>query len=101
MDLGVDPHTTKGVLGGTLKKNCLTIQDGESFFEASNFGLATLDALSVGFGLGNAALLDALVVGVDSIQLSLHTRAVGVGFSSGLVQTLRLLALVLDVLLFG
>merc|ERR1719498_20970 len=89
------------MLGGLLQENGLAFQDGEGFFETCNFRLTARFALGVGLRLGDAALLDALVILVHCIQLSLHTRAVSVGLSSGLIQALRLLGLVLDILPLG
>merc|ERR1719375_1746383 len=94
-------HATKRVLGGLLKQDSFAIQDGESLFQARNLVLAALLALGVRLGLSNAALLNALVVLVHSIQLGLHTRAVGIRLRSGFVEALCFLGLVLHVLVLG
>merc|ERR1719198_298247 len=83
-----------------LHKGCLALEDGESFLEAVDLGLAACLALFVGLGLGNAPLLDLAVVFHDCRELCVGGVAVPREFSDFLVQGRRLLPLVLCILLF-
>merc|ERR1719424_788258 len=92
--------TPESVLGCTLEQHSFALQNGERLFQASDLCGATLDSLLIGFCLGNAPLLDAGIVLVDSVQLLLHTSAIGSGLSGVFVKSLRFFRFVLGVLFF-
>merc|ERR1740121_1087725 len=77
----------------------LLVQDAEGLLQTSELGLESGLPFFVGLRLLVALAMELLQVLLHSIQLLLHARAVRRRLGRGLVQTLGLLGLVLDVLI--
>merc|ERR1719191_171795 len=89
----------KSALGVALKKHSLTLQDVESFLQASNLSLTTLHTLCIRLWFGNAALHNAGIILVHRIQLLLDTRPVGGCFGSLLIKAFCFFCLVFHILI--
>merc|ERR1719305_1153500 len=94
-------RATESVLDAALKEDCFALQNAGCLFQTGDLSLATLHAICVRLGLGDAARLDALEVFIDCVQLVLLTSPVAGGIRGVLIESLCLLGFVLDVLIFG
>merc|ERR1719161_534107 len=82
-----------------LHQGRLALEYCERLFEASDLGLTPLLPLLIRLRLGDAALLDLLVILEDARELLAGEVLVGGVLADGLVERLELLRLVLHVLL--
>merc|ERR1719316_1141359 len=78
-----------------------TLKDGQCLLQSCNLSFPALLALLIRFWLGNALLLDFLIILKHSIELCVLAFSVRGKFCKVLVKALELFRLVLHILLLG